>query len=265
MASLTDSYMTRKFNMKVAVFSKRFASQAFTTTEALIVVVILVVLTALLLPIVPHRVVHRPKLAQIEIAQIVSAIQQYHAVYGRYPVPTNVQIVASANKEDFTYGGPALNAFLGPGSTTPVNADVIAILLDLTNYLSGEPTANYNHNLNPQKIVFLNARLTDNTNAPGIGPDLVYRDPWGHPYIISLDLNGDNRCRDAFYKRHLVSRKNGALGFCGLTNTSDATGTSDLFEYKGGVMVWSFGPDGKVNKSRPAIDSPNKDNVLSWD
>jgi type II secretory pathway pseudopilin PulG len=213
--------MTRKFNMKVSFFPKQPVSQAFTIIEALIVMAILVVLVALLLPATSNPVAPMSKLAQIEIAQIVGAIQQYQAVYGRYPVPTNVQIVASANKEDFTCGGPALNAFLEPGSATPLNADIMAILLDRTNYPSGEPTANNNHNLNPQKIVFLNARLTDNTNAPGIGPDLVYRDPWGHPYIISLDLNGDNRCRDAFYKSHLVSRKNGALGFCGLTNTSD--------------------------------------------
>jgi type II secretory pathway pseudopilin PulG len=257
--------MTRKFNMKVSFFPKQPVSQAFAIIEALIVMAILVVLVALLLPATSNPVAPMSKLAQIEIAQIVGAIQQYQAVYGRYPVPTNVQIVASANKVDFTCGGPALNAFLEPGSATPLNADIMAILLDRTNYPSGKPTANNNHNLNPQKIVFLNARFNDNTNAPGIGPDLVYRDPWGHPYIISLDLNRDNRCRDAFYKSHLVSRKNGALGFCGLTNISDASRTNDLFEYEGGVMVWSFGPDGKVDKSRPAIDAPNKDNVLSWD
>jgi type II secretory pathway pseudopilin PulG len=250
--------------MKVSFFPKQPVSQAFTIIEALIVMAILVVLVALLLPTSSNPVEPMSKVAQIEIAQIVGAIQQYHSVYGRYPVPTNVQIVASTNKEDFTCGGPALNAFLEPGSATPLNVDIMAILLDRTNYPSGEPTVNNNHNLNPQKIVFLNARFNDTTNAPGIGPDLVFRDPWGHPYIISLDLNGDNRCRDAFYKSHLVSRKNGALGFCGLTNTSDATGTSDSFEYEGGVMVWSFGPDGKVDKSRPATDAANKDNVISW-
>jgi hypothetical protein len=250
--------------MKIAIFSQRFTNQAFTTGEALIVVAILIVLVGLLLPIRSRPVVEKPNLAQIEISQIVGAIHQYQSVYGRYPVPTNVQIAASVSKEDFTYGGPVLNAFLGPGSATPVNADIMAILLDLTNYPSGKPTVNNNHNLNPQKIEFLNARFNNNTNAPGIGMDLVYRDPWGHPYIISLDLNGDKRCRDAFYKSHLVSRKNGALGFYGLTSISDTTGTNDLFEYEGGVMVWSFGPDGKVNKSRPAIDAPNKDNMLSW-
>jgi type II secretory pathway pseudopilin PulG len=201
--------------MKVSFFPKQPVSQAFTIIEALIVMAILVVLVALLLPASSNPVAPMSKLAQIQISQIVQAIKSYKAVYGRYPVPTNVQIVASANKKDFTYGGPALNAFLEPGSVTTLNADIMAILLDYTNYPSGKPTVNNNHNLNPQKIVFLHARFIDNTNAPGMGSDLVYRDPWGHPYIISLDLNGDNRCQDAFYKSHLVSRKNGALGSMG--------------------------------------------------
>jgi hypothetical protein len=34
---------------------------------------------------------------------------------------------------------------------------------------------------------------------PGVGTDLVYRDPWGNPYIITLDLNYDEKARDACY------------------------------------------------------------------
>ena len=79
-----------------------------------------------------------------------------------------------------------------------------------------------------------------------------------------MDLNGDSRCRDAFYRNHLVSRKNGATGYNGLTNLSDTNGTSNLFEYEGSVMVWSFGPDGKADASKPATSTPNKDNVVSW-
>jgi len=44
----------------------------------------------------------------------------------------------------------------------------------------------------------------------------VLRDPWGQPYIITLDLNFDNKCRDAFYKQASVSLDTGEQGFNGL-------------------------------------------------
>ena len=58
---------------------------------------------------------------------------------------------------------------------------------------------NANHQKNPQQTVFLNAKMVSNTNLPGVGPDLVYRDPWKNPYVITIDLNDDNQCKDAFY------------------------------------------------------------------
>jgi hypothetical protein len=33
-------------------------------------------------------------------------------------------------------------------------------------------------------------------SSPGAGTDLVYRDPWNNPYVISLDRNGDGPTRD---------------------------------------------------------------------
>jgi type II secretory pathway pseudopilin PulG len=251
--------------MKHSSFSKRRSRQAFTLTETLVVLFIVFVLVAIIFPWGPRP--RRPvKIIEtrVEISCIVGAIEAYRKSYGRYPVPTNIEVAALTAKEDFTYGGPLLDAILGPGSSTPVNADVIAILMDLTNNPNGRLTVNSNNNLNSQRIIFLNAKFTGNTNDPGVGTDLVYRDPWGHPYIISLDLNGDKRCRDAFYMNHLVSRKDGATGFDGLTDAIDASGTNDLFEYEGGVMVWSLGPDGKADKSKPSISPPNKDNVTSW-
>jgi hypothetical protein len=41
--------------------------------------------------------------------------------------------------------------------------------------------------------------MSGDTNSPGVGTDLVYRDPWGNPYIITMDLNYDEMCKDAFY------------------------------------------------------------------
>ncbi len=95
------------------------------------------------------------------------------------------------------------------GNSISTNSDVIAILMDITNYPgSSSPTANANYQKNPQQTLFLNAKLVSNTNLPGVGPDLVYRDPWKNPYIITMDLNADNQCKDAFYSLHNVSYQN---------------------------------------------------------
>ena len=47
--------------------------------------------------------------------------------------------------------------------------------------------------------------MAGNTTSPGVGPDGVYRDPWGNPYIITIDLNYDDKARDAFYRNPTVS------------------------------------------------------------
>jgi len=86
-------------------------------------------------------------------------------------------------------------------------------------------------------------------------------DPWGNPYMITLDLNGDNRCRDAFYRLDVVSRDTGNKGLNGLYNPS---GSPNGFEANKPIMVWSFGPDGFIDDKVPATKLRNKDNILSW-
>jgi hypothetical protein len=229
-----------------------------------VVVVILFFLVAMLLPVVypgPERPVSK---VRTELADIVNAINAYQTEYGRYPVPTNDEAAALGRKDDLTYGGPLLNAFIPAGTVTTVNSDVVAILMDMQIFPNGIPTANDGHRLNPKQIKFLNAKLSGDNKSRGMGNDGVYRDPWGNPYIISMDLSGDGNCRDAFYQNHLVSGINGPSGLKGLVNFSDTNGISDAFEFHGKVMVWSLGPDGKADATKPANVAPNKDNILSW-
>jgi len=82
----------------------------------------------------------------------------------------------------------------------------MAILLDLDKFGNGVATVNTNHLKNPQTIVFFNPRFSGDASSPGVGIDGVYRDPWGNPYIITLDMNYDNKCRDAFYRLQPVSQ-----------------------------------------------------------
>ena len=106
------------------------------------------------------------------------------------------------------------------------------------------------------------------TPLAGVGNDLVYRDPWGNPYIISMDLNYDDNCQDAFYCKKQVSQNgttgSGNAGFNGLNSPGVIAGQSDNFMFHGKVMVWSAGPDGKVDPSKAANTDVNKDNILSW-
>jgi type II secretory pathway pseudopilin PulG len=254
---------------------------AFTIVELLTVIAIIAILAAMLLPVLSRaKISAQKRQAQVEMSQIVGAIQQYDSVYGRFPVSSAVQQTASTLGGDFTYGGSVIasNLSLLPPAYvayTTNNSEVIAILMDVTNYANGQPVqANLNHQKNPQRTIFLNAKMSGydpaaNDPQPPGGVDNagVYRDPWGTPYVISMDLNYDDQCSDAIYCRKLVSQNPPAsssqAGYNGLFNP-DANGATDNFLYHGKVMVWSAGPNRKIDPVEPADDRENRDNVLSW-
>jgi prepilin-type N-terminal cleavage/methylation domain-containing protein len=253
---------------------------AFTIVELLTVIAIIGILAALLLPVLSRvKITAQKKQAAVEISQIVGAIQQYDSVYGRFPVSSAVQQTASTLSTpggDFTYGGSVIASNLSSlppayAAYTTNNSEVIAILMDLTNYSNGSLTVNTNHQKNPQRTIFLNAKMSGydpaaNDPQPPGGVDItgVYRDPWGSPYIISMDLNYDEQCQDAFYSLKSVSQQSGSSGYNGLVNATDSSGNGDNFLYHGKVMVWSAGPDRKIDPAAPADQGLNKDNVLSW-
>jgi hypothetical protein len=125
-----------------------------------------------------------------------------------------------------------------------------------------------NYVKNPQRTIFLNAKIVADTNSPGVGPDGVYRDPWGGPYIITMDLSYDEQCRDSNYCQRVVSQNpplsSSQAGYNGLFNP-DLNGQTDNYLYHGKVMVWSAGPDRKIDLPPTRADQGfNKDNILSW-
>jgi prepilin-type N-terminal cleavage/methylation domain-containing protein len=265
-------------------FSRR-PRGGFTLVELLVVIAIIAILAAMILSALAGASKAAKKMkARLEAQDIATAITAYDSAYGRFPISNAAQVQASQNAKnglnpDFTYGAKVFNPDGTPytianGLFTQglslTNDEVIAILMDITNYpYSGTaPTINTNHVKNPQQTKFLNAKMSGDTVSPGVGTDLVYRDPWGNPYIITMDLNYDEQCQDVFYCLQQVSLQSGSSGYNGLVNNTDANGAGDHFQFHGKVMVWSAGPPvaGKptVDASSSAIASANKNHVTSW-
>ena len=249
-------------------------------------IAIIAILAGLLLPALGKaKVAARVAQAKVDIKNIEGSISKYENDYSRYPTCSKAR--EKAMEGDFTFG--TLN-LLPTGGTQPLrakdgktplpriannydyensNAEVMSALLDFENFKIGSPTWNINHALNPNKTVYLNVKEVSDLKSPGVGVDGVFRDPWGDPYIITVDLNGDNKCRDAFYKLNSVSKDpkspaNSDQGLNGLYRSVSVSSDPNSFEVNKPIMVWSFGPDGKVNINAKANALENKDNILSW-
>jgi prepilin-type N-terminal cleavage/methylation domain-containing protein len=258
---------------------------AFTLVEMLVVIAIIGILAAMLLPaLAPAKTAAKKAQAKTEMSSLVTAIEAYDQDYSRFPMTQPEQTAAGTN--DFTIGFvqyPQANITWTPSTASAAlpylgysydnNSNAVAILMDMTAYPNGNPTANANHVYNPKQVKYLNAKMSGDTNSPGVGTDLIYRDPWGNPYVITMNTSyNEQGTSDIFYSQQAVSQNPpppgySQTGYNGLFNPNVNATTQtqkDNFLYHGKVMVWSAGANKKVDSGDPATDLENRDNILSW-
>ena len=245
----------------------------------MVVVVIIAILISILLPVLARqRTNAKAKLARLDCSTIAQAITQYNLDnIGRFPIERGV--APNTDGGDITFSGhnnPKPNVLLendqewkdGKG---PSNAQIMIILSGLEG-MGDNADINRGHSRNIKKINFLGMKkFAENNSTPGVGPNGIFRDPFGNPYVVTVDKNGDDKCWDMLYGKKAVSEDPGdpgaPIGAHGLKKHEDG------YVLMSKAMVWSAGPDRYASDQHKALNEEfelsgfkgtNDDNIIGW-
>jgi len=126
------------------------------------------------------------------------------------------------------------------------NAELMTILLREQRTINGE-VINKGNELNPQQEIFLTVKSETGKKPDRVSDDDgAFRDAYGFPYIVIVDLDSDGRVRNPF---------------------AGAPGEKEFINAP--VVVFSLGADGQVDFSRAPVGQTakgtvNGDNLYSW-
>jgi hypothetical protein len=175
-----------------------------------------------------------------DATQLVAATEAFHTDYGYYPIYPHTHW-----KVDAVYGIPG---------DSHHNSDIMnALRADGT-----DPGPNYQNAINTRQTIYLDVPTIRDpmnpkeglgtgkeTNSYGITTPGEWYDPWGSPYILFIDANGDGLCD---------------LGLVYSDFTSSGTNSTNPHT---GVAAASLGPDRRIgtNGNRRYAGS---DDEMTW-
>ena len=195
---------------------------AFTLIEMIVVICIIAVLAGLAFPVFQsvQNSANRVQ-AKNDLHELVTAVRTYYGEYGRWPGPDVASGAYDYDIRDYNI------------------ADMCNVLR--ANAISWDNPSG-TQNLNPRRVIFLNARVARNAAAPkgGVASDGRYYDPWGTSYLLRLDWDYNNT----------------------ITNPYSNAGPDPLST---DVIGWSYGKDRKPGAGgKMDANALGFDDVMSW-